>query len=303
MALDTWTASLLVSKIALYIGAALAAGAILFRLSILGLTGEAAQTAIIVGIWSGIVVTALAGSAAIGLQAGLLADDGLRGIWDVEMIAIVMDGPAGNSFWLRTAGILAIAVSTALPHRAGLTIGVSGAVSVALSFGLVGHALAVDDAVLAIMVGLHFAAVAHWFGSLWPIFRSARRDSLVEAAEIADRFGRTAVWTVAVLFAAGVFSAVVLVQTPENLFNTPYGRQLILKVVVVFGIVGLGALNKLRLVPRMERGDERARHDLCRSIALEAALMVVVFAATGALTTVLALPEIPTGSASGGPWN
>lgn len=290
MALDAWTALLLASKLALYFGAALAAGAVLFRLSIAGLTGREAHAATGLALWTGIVVTALAGLAVIGFQAGLLADDGLRGIRDAEMIALVMEGPAGTGLWLRTAGVVAIAVSMALPEPARTVTATPGALAVALSFGLIGHALAVESALMPVLVSVHFLAAAHWFASLWPIHRSARRDSLAEAAAIADRFGRVAVWTVAALVAAGVVMALMLVQTPGNLIDTAYGRLLTLKIVLVVGILGLGALNKLRLVPRMERGDEGARRDLCRSVALEATLMAAVFVATAILTTLMALP-------------
>ncbi|MEL6219904.1 MAG: CopD family protein [Pseudomonadota bacterium] len=299
MALDAWTASLLISKVLLYLGATCAAGTVLFRLSIMGIENRAAVGASYSALWIGVVLTAFFGSAAIGLQAGLLADDGLRGLWNVEMIKIVMEGAAGDSFWLRSGGTLAIAVSTVLPLRASVGVGALGAVFVALSFGLVGHALTGNGLFLPLLVGLHFLGVSHWFGSLWPIYQSARHDGLGDAAKVADRFGQTALWTVATLILAGVVMTVVLVQTLENLVRTPYGQLLAAKIAIVLAIGALGALNKLRLVPRMELGDESARNVLCRSIAWEAALMVTVFVATAALTSLMALPEQAASSSSG----
>ena len=63
-------------------------------------------------------------------------------------------------------------------------------------------------------------------------------------ADLADVFGRRAIWIVPVLLIAGTLYAVMLVGSVAVLATTPYGQVLIVKVGLVSGLVGLAALNK-----------------------------------------------------------
>jgi copper transport protein len=95
---------------------------------------------------------------------------------------------------------------------------------------------------------------------------------------------------VLVLTATGALQAIVWVHTPAHLLDTAYGRAVLIKVVLLTGLVLLGALNRTRTVPRLqaaaERGNTPGRTGLTlrRALRAEVALIVVVLGVTGALS-------------------
>ena len=110
-------------------------------------------------------------------------------------------------------------------------------------------------------------------------------------AELADLFGRWAIWIVPVLLIAGTIYAVMLVGSVEALVATPYGQVLMVKVGLVSGLLGLAALNKFRLAPALRDNQASALLRLRRSIDWELAGVAAVLLATSLMTTSLFLPD------------
>jgi copper transport protein len=114
------------------------------------------------------------------------------------------------------------------------------------------------------------------------------RTRLLAAA--LTRFSVIALTAVLVLTATGAVQAIVWVRTPAHLLDTAYGRAVLIKVLLLTGLVLLGALNRSRTVPRLqaaaERGDTPGRTGLTlrRALRAEVALIVVVLGVTGALS-------------------
>ncbi|MEN8749688.1 CopD family protein, partial [Marivita sp.] len=75
------------------------------------------------------------------------------------------------------------------------------------------------------------------------------------------------------------------------LVTTGYGQTLLIKLVLVGAVLTLAAANKLRFVPAMQAGDDKAARHLARSIEIETAVILVVLAATATLTSLLTLPN------------
>ena len=95
---------------------------------------------------------------------------------------------------------------------------------------------------------------------------------------------------VLLLFATGAYTSLIHLQNPERFAASPYGRALMLKLLLVGVIVGLAAYNRMWLLPASLKGQLTARFQ--RVIQLEALTLIAVFITTGILTT-SAMPHEP----------
>lgn len=219
--------------------------------------------------------------ATVALLNGL----GLAGGFDAELWRLVAATAAGDAVWVRLAGLVLLVLGL-LVARLRLVAAVAGGLVVAASFGFVGHVQ--DDPhslFLHALLLLHLLAIAFWIGSLWPLLRLATAPEPRRVAAVMERFGRLAVYVVTCLLAAGVLLAVLLLDGVVPLFTTAYGRLLLAKMALVALLLGFAALNKWRLVPALAAAVPGAGRRLQRSIAAEAALVVLILTATGLLTS------------------
>ena len=202
-------------------------------------------------------------------------------------IPIVLARTHFGVVWMARLTALAVVL---LAGRAGGTrpaIGLVAAIGVGLTSSLTGHAADWGDLSLSVLADwIHIVASALWTGGLvglvlvatgalraWPA-------SLVSA--VARRFSRMAGACLLCVVATGVYGAWVEVPALATLWTTPYGRWLVAKLAIVLGIVGLGAVNRYRIVPRLTGDAMRIR--LFTLIRREAALAMLVFACTAGLT-------------------
>ncbi len=72
-------------------------------------------------------------------------------------------------------------------------------------------------------------------------------------AQLIPRFSALALISVATLALTGVYSAVLQIGTFDALWNTLYGRALIVKLLIALPMIGLGAINLLIVTPRIKR--------------------------------------------------
>ncbi|WP_108658284.1 CopD family protein [Acuticoccus kandeliae] len=249
------------------------------------------------------IVAAAATLAGVCVRAGHLSGLDLAGMTDAMMLEIVLDGPVGTAVAVRVAGLAVALVGLCLFRRGvGRALSLAGAITYALSYAFAGHATEEPRWLLSIVLTVHLAAIGFWFGSLAPLAMIARRASLLDAAAILDAFGRAAVWIVAALVTAGAIFAAFLVRDPTGLIESPYGRLLVLKLGIVTAVLALAALNKLRLVPSLNRGEPAARDHLVRSIRLEALAIILVFATTAFLTSMATPPARIAATSARSSW-
>ena len=81
-----------------------------------------------------------------------------------------------------------------------------------------------------------------------------------------------------------------LVGSVSALFGTGYGLSLLAKLAAVALLLALAALNKVRLVPALQRGDPGVGTQLSKSISLEWLCVGVILFATAIFTSVLTVP-------------
>ena len=262
----------------------------------LGSTGFGTQTTPLVAPDVARLVRRLAAAAALigllvlavrfGIRAARISGMGVEAMTDPTMLGFVWQSPLGSAAVWRGVGE-ALVLALLIPGIFGLGLASVGAVLIAVSYSFVGHSLGDPRWVLASLLVIHLLAAAYWVGALVPLRRAARSPY---SAALLHRFGMIASGTVALLLAVGASFAWLLSGSLAALLGTAYGWTLLAKVALVAGLLGLAALNKLRLVPALERGDANAARALRRSIAWEIALVAVILLATAALTTVTTPP-------------
>ncbi|MEO1704297.1 MAG: CopD family protein [Pseudomonadota bacterium] len=201
------------------------------------------------------------------------------------MLGFVWDSPLGTAAIWRGFGDLAI-LAILIP-RVGLWIASAGCLAVAISFAQVGHALGEPKEVLAVLVVIHLLATAFWVGALAPLRHAAHSPT---GASLLHHFGNVAAFGVAILIAAGTALAYLFSGSITALFGTAYGLALLAKVGIVAALLGLAAVNKVRLVPALRAGSLVAAQALRRSIAWETLAVALILLMTAVLTSVTVPP-------------
>ncbi len=147
---------------------------------------------------------------------------------------------------------------------------------------------------------IHRLAAGLWLGSLFvmlicgltPLLRHVelreRRGAL--AAGMVNRFSPMALSMGGIVVLFGVITAWRHLPTLSALWQTPYGKTLIGKLVVVAAVFGLGAFNWRRQRPTL--GHESAAISLRRSARVELSVAAVVLLITAILVS-LPSPKRP----------
>jgi len=250
------------------------------------------------GAW---FLSLVSGAAILVGQAAADAGRSLR--WSVRPSSVnqVLQTSAGHH-WLVAillAGAAGLPVY-ALSHRAGRGLG-TGAWAAALGAlgaeavvtAQVGHARTLQHGALGVpSLAVHLLAVGVWVGGLgalvvlgsaaWRELDPAPRSAFVGV--LVRRFSRVAVAAVAAVVASGLLSAILDLGRPSDLVTLPYGRVLLLKIVLLQVALLLGA-HHLWFVPA-SLGDARSVDGATSSfersaIAELGVLTLVVAAATG----------------------
>jgi putative copper export protein/mono/diheme cytochrome c family protein/peroxiredoxin len=172
----------------------------------------------------------------------------------------------------------------------------------ALGMGLAawaGHAVGVDPGrALPILVNAtHLIAVGAWLGALPALALLLRAASHEDGADsrpfaviAALRFSACALAVMGLIVVTGVWNAWNEIGGVPGLVGTPYGRLVLLKVLLLLPVLGLAARNRRSLLPRLG-GDAAtigrpAMRSLTRAVTLESLLGagLVVVAAVLAVT-------------------
>jgi copper transport protein len=126
-------------------------------------------------------------------------------------------------------------------------------------------------------VWIHVVAVAAWIGSLWPLWKLLRGEPVTANAAL-RRFSRIIPGFVVALVVSGIALAVIQLTRLDALWTTNYGINLSMKLVAVTVLLALAATNRFVLTSKVEAGDAAARRRLRRSIGVEIALALLIFA-------------------------
>ncbi len=177
---------------------------------------------------------------AVPLVPRVLAASHYGSVWKVRAAAVVV-------LWLWVWWRGTAKVPAAVMLVATLAIG--------WTYSATGHASAWGDFSLAqIIDSMHVAFTAVWIGGLLVLATSARPLFLTGhdrayALETALRLSRLAGLALLGVVLTGIYNAVTQIGFLSALWETVYGRLLLLKLCGVLGMAGLGALNRYRGLP------------------------------------------------------
>jgi copper transport protein len=181
-------------------------------------------------------------------------------------------------------------------------IALAAGVAAAMTATLVSHATALGSLKSMTLDFVHVLSVSVWTGGvvalLWCVLL-VRHDETAEDARALGatvwRFSVTAMVATGVLITAGVLQAFDRLVLIDDLYETPYGIALAVKIVLVLVALAIGAFNLLRWGPRLRAGI-RARTALVRDTVAETAIFVVIIVAASFLTA-FAPPAQPSAAA------
>lgn len=285
---DLWGFFAVLAKVLAYGGSLVTSGSALFVVALKpapAITFEARR----VGLISA-GVGAAATLAFLVVQAGYLMDDGLAGMVDPFALTLVGEGPLGHAAATRLVGLALVVVAFFL-QPLQVPSALIGAVLVAVSFALSGHATAEPRLVLSAIITTHLLGVSFWIGALWPLYRATKRSAQDDAADLAHRFGNLAMIVVPALLAAGVLFTVLRVDPVPALLTSSYGWALVTKIFIVVGLLMLALKNRRSIVPAMQSGNVEASAKLRRLIGWEAVVFAAILATTAVLTTLTPIPS------------
>lgn len=291
--------AVVVLRLMQYAGAMILMGSSLFFLYALPRTTAAADPPApfargLIAIAAGLLT--LASMLGLLAQTSVMAGSIAEGMKGESLQAVITGMDLGRAGVVRVL-TAALALVLVLGLRQGrLSWGLSallGAVATA-SFAWSGHAAASEGAGKAVHLAADVAhgwAAAVWIGALAAFFLLLRPPAVAarSAAALHDALhGFAGVGTVLVsaLIATGLINSWFLVGPDriEGLATTPYGRLLSLKILLFVAMLGLAAVNRFRLTPRLGRvlatpdGQAAPLAALRRSVAIETALGIAILA-------------------------
>jgi len=147
----------------------------------------------------------------------------------------------------------------------------------ASGFSLSGHQATEPNSTVATQLAdwLHLVAASVWAGGVlalalvvWPLAPALRRTAFLG-------FSRIAVVLVGVLVLAGAYLAIVRLPDVADLWETSYGRLLLLKIAIVCVALAWGGIHHAFVRPRLERG-ETPGAGVGRSLLGESAVAMAV---------------------------
>jgi copper transport protein len=263
---------------------------------------------------AGVGIGIVAGLAGLVLQGATAGGTSFWSALDPGVVREVLGTRFGTVWGLRIAdlALLGALLATAGPRRWPLWA--LPAAFLAITPALGGHATTQHPvALLAPLDVVHVVAMSAWVGGLVVLVVAvpAATRAIAEPADrtgvlaqTLTRFSAIALASVGALVATGAAQSIVHLRAFGDLLHTAFGRAVLIKIIIVLGLVGLGALNRRRTVPRLQRAARDGATPgatgrvLRTTLRVEVALVVVVLAVTAALVS-----YAPPSALSAGPYS
>jgi copper transport protein len=152
-----------------------------------------------------------------------------------------------------------------IAELASITGGLLAAAAVLVVPGAAGHAAQTSPRVLTLLLDWsHLASGSIWMGGLlgllviWRALPSARRVPALSV--VVPRFSNVAVVSVVLLAATGVGEAIIHMPAVNAVWETGFGRALLVKAALLIGALALASGNLLRNKPQLAAARDRADH-------------------------------------------
>jgi copper transport protein len=242
-------------------------------------------------------------------RAAGIEDDGAGPLWGLVFggcllaflgaSGLVPHHAAGTTrfgVFIEVAGLLAVIGATlaaiAFVDRRVAWIAFAAAVLLVPMPAAAGHALDRGQwrPLNAVADTLHIGAAALWIGGLLALALAVPRLSRTLTDEermrftgaLVPRLSAIALVSVAVIAATGLVRALSELSAVSQLWSTGYGRALVVKTALLLAVVGLGWVNRSRLVPRLAAAGTATA--LRRNVTVELVLLAGVVVGVAFLT-------------------
>jgi putative copper export protein len=223
------------------------------------------------------------------MTAGNIGGD-LQSAFDPLMINIALSSKAGQSVLVLFFGFLFVLLWISLFQNQRPIPGILGFALILSSFSLYGHST-INGFGTQLLIVLHLGAISFWVGSFLPLRYSTQGKIEEENLfQIAHRFGVYAVYYIGVLLITGLMLGTILVGGIEQLVTSDYGKAFLFKLCFVTILLGIGALNKFRLVPQLKNNNLSHAIKLRKSINVEISILFIILVISSLLTTSIELP-------------
>jgi putative copper export protein len=244
-------------------------------------------------------VLILAGLGRLYAQSYALNGTG-RGLSLAGVQSIVAGTVWGWGWLIQMAGALVLIAAFRRARRggSGWLVAASASLLIAITPALSGHAVSTAHLVPLTVASdtLHVVGAGTWLGTLAvimvagiPAARSlGDEDRHVAIGQVVRDFSRVALVGVGLTTITGVVSAWIHLGSIANLWQSPYGRILLLKVGVFSMVALTGAYNWRRVTPALGNPAGTAR--LRRFAAFELAIALIIIL----ITAVLAATPTPS---------
>lgn len=294
----SWELLSVLSKVFIYLGAASALGGAFCLLNYND--GKRATLRRVLGLHlAGALLGLQAVAAAFLAQVGTASGSGLSGAFDRDMAGLLLSTQLGDLSLFRAVGFAILIGSglffyqtmvqqTRAPRRLFyqrlFAVNAFGFIFLLLSFRFGGH-VSVQSLSVQFALAVHFTMFALWIGALYPLLTISRTEQVAELKVSLERFSKHAVLIVSLLLLSGLTMMLSLIHSMAELFTTAYGVVLTLKILLVIGLLGIAAVNKLIIVPRLLLQADAAHFQ--RSVRVEIAVAVILLLLTAYLSTAL----------------
>jgi copper transport protein len=265
-------------------------------------------------LFGGIGLGLVAGAVGIVGQGAVAGGTSFWSALDPDVVREVLHTRFGTVWALRLADlVLLAAVLLAFGVRRPAAWALPAAF-LAVTPALAGHATTQHPvAVLAPLDVVHVLAMSAWVGGLVvlvaavPAATRAIREPAARTPVLAgtlSRFSVVALAAVAALLATGVAQSLFHLTAVDDLWDTAFGRAIAIKVALLAALIGLGALNRQRSIPRLRAAARdgatagAAGRVLRSTLRAEVALVTVVLGVTAALVS-----YAPPDALSAGPFS
>ncbi len=230
------------------------------------------------------------GAALIGLAAAAESQREAAGVNWGEFFSTSLSG----NLLMQAAPVvlagLALAIASRLrAPRDRIALGAAGTLALVsiLTHVLTSHADASHVAWLMLPAQFaHLTAFAVWIGGLAALLLGVRGLPPQVAAGAVRRFSLVAGFALAAIGVTGLLRSIDEVGSLPRLFSTLFGGLVIVKVALFVVLAGLGAINRFRNVPRVERSLSGLRRVARVEIGVAAVVILVA-----AVLTALAPPS------------
>ena len=306
---DAVNVSLIVIRAIHFAATAVTAGVLIFRTAVaepaLLSTGAAravVMAQIVRAAWIALAMAVASGAAWVLVQAAAISGLPLREAMSADILSTVAtETQFGRASEVRFALAIVLAACLACDRfLSARLLALAAGLGLAAALAWTGHAGAGADNWATVHLTadvMHLIAAAAWMGGLIPLTLLLSQASRTKvdpwpslAWQVTGRFSFLGMASVGTITASGIVNAWMLVGSFRGLFDTEYGRLLMLKVLLFVIMLGYAAMNRLVLTPDLAvptDDDTRlaAMGRLTHNSKIEIAVGLTIFAIVGVLGT------------------